>query len=123
MSIPTIPTTDDAKRMVHAMRFHMTLRHFGKWASFKLEDGSSNGIAYDRRREAIRDRWPWEDNYFYIKVLHDAFTEETAQRLLNMHRAMRKAGVQMTDPESDLEPILPDTIEETIALTNRLLML
>lgn len=84
---------------------------WGKWLALRLSDGSSDGVLYDRRSEAVRHQLH-ETQCAYVKIPPDGMSPRAADRFLAINRAMYDAGYRFADPEVDREPIIPITIEE-----------
>jgi hypothetical protein len=110
--------SDAARRCSDWVRLHVIGGSVGKWAAIRLADGSSDGIAYDTRRDAILHQLH-EQLCCYIKVPPDDMTPREAEYFLGFHRKVYDAGYRMADPDSDVEVIMPDRVEDLAYLTAR----
>jgi hypothetical protein len=112
-NLPLEPTADiDAGRRVNeAVTLHILTGSVGRWIAVKLIDGSSDGIAYDSRADAIRHQFH-EQLCCYMVITPDGITPEDALRFIRLNRALYDAGYRLADPDMPGEPIYPNTIEE-----------
>jgi hypothetical protein len=108
------PLADIGKRASETITLHILGGNIGKWVALKLLDGSSDGIPYDTRRDAIRHQLH-EQLCCYVKVPADGMPEADALRFILLNRALYAAGYRLADPESEAEPIYPETLEETMS--------
>lgn len=92
--------SDDAKRAADTVNELLTHRPGAvqRWVAIKLADGSSDGVLYDSKRDAVRHQ---SDEYhcFYICIPPTGTSPAQMQVMLDMHRAMYKAGMRMVDPD------------------------
>jgi hypothetical protein len=107
-------TQDIGKRASDVITLHVIGGNAGKWVALRLEDGSSDGIPYDTRREAIRHQLH-EQLCCYVKVPPDGMPPADALRFIMLNRALYAAGFRLADPDSEAEPIYPMTDEEALA--------
>lgn len=99
--------SDDAKRMSDEVTMHAVLGHYGKWAAFRLSDGSSpDHMAYDSRAEAVRHQKQVNDKCLFILIPPDGMPARDAEELLDFWRKAYDAGFRATDPEI-LMPLSP----------------
>lgn len=106
--------TDDARRCSDAIRLHIVGGSAGKWAAIRLRDGSSDGVAYDTRRDAIRHQLH-ESLCAYVKIPADDMPVEHAARFLVLNRKIYDAGMRLTDPDGP-EVIAPLSTESVDAM-------
>lgn len=97
--------SDAANRCSDVIRLHIVAGMAGKWAAIRLSDGGSDGIPYDRRREAVRAQLH-ETQCAYVKIPPDDMSPRSAEVFLQANRDLYDAGYRFTDPEQDIEPIL-----------------
>jgi hypothetical protein len=110
------PQLDDiGKRASDVISLHIVGGNVGKWVALRLEDGSSDGIPYDTRRDAIEHQLH-EQLCCYVKVPPDGMTPADALRFILLNRAIYAAGFRLAEPESETEPIYPMTNEEVMQI-------
>jgi hypothetical protein len=115
MSETQSDTLDIGKRASDVITLHVIGGNVGKWVALRLEDGSSDGIPYDTRRDAIRHQLH-EQLCCYVKVPPDGMPPSDALRFILMNRALYAKGFRLADPESESEPIYPMTNEEMLQI-------
>jgi hypothetical protein len=108
-------TLDIGKRASDVITLHVIGGNIGKWVALRLEDGSSDGIPYDTRRDAIRHQLH-EQLCCYVKVPPDGMPSSDALRFILMNRALYAKGFRLADPESESEPIYPMTNEDIMSI-------
>jgi hypothetical protein len=106
-------TLDIGKRAHDTIALHVIGGNVGKWVALRLEDGSSDGIPYDTRREAIQHQLH-EQLCCYVKVPPDGMLAEHALRFILINRALYAQGYRLADPDMPGEPIYPMTDEEML---------
>jgi hypothetical protein len=112
---PEILALADAGKRVHdTVALHIVGGNVGKWVAVRLADGSSDGIPYDSRSDAIAHQLH-EQLCCYLKVTPDGITPQDAVRFILVNRALYDAGYRLADPDMPGEPIYPQTREEEIA--------
>jgi len=91
--------SDALNTYIHGLREHLfELRD--KWMAFRLSDGTSDGVLYDSKRDAVRH----QDDEFrcaYISfrnILGGASPQECV-RVLNFTRDAYDAGFRLADPD------------------------
>jgi hypothetical protein len=104
---------DIGKRASSAINIHVIGGNVGKWVALRLEDGSSDGIPYDTRRDAIVHQLH-EQQCCYIKVTPDGITPPDALRFILLNRALYSAGFRIADPDMPGEPIYPERLEDIL---------
>lgn len=105
---------DAARRASETVNLHVVAGSIGKWVAIRLADGSSDGIPYDTRKDAIAHQL-YEQQCAYLTVTPDGITPENAARFILLNRAIYKAGYRLADPDMPGEPIMPLTREQEIA--------
>lgn len=107
--------SDAANRASDCIRLHILAGKAGMWAAIRLSDGSSDGVAYPSRGDAIRHQLH-ETQCFYVKVPWDDMPPAHAERLIISARRVYDAGLRFTDPDDPREVINPYTREDLRAL-------
>lgn len=104
-------TLDIGKRASEVIHLHVLGNNVGKWVALRLEDGSSDGIPYDTRPDAIRHQLH-EQLCCYVKVPPDGMPPKDAMQFILINRALYAQGYRLADPDMPGEPIYPMTDEE-----------
>lgn len=94
---------DAAKRASEAYNLHRVADPHGsvnKWIVIKLQDGSSDNVLYDTKRDAVRHVSD-ERFYMFVKVGPWPFTEQEAAVWLTTNRKLYEKGVRMADPDHE----------------------
>lgn len=110
--------SDAANRCSDQVRLHIVAGNAGKWAAIKLADGSSDGIAYDERADAIEHQLH-ESLCCYVKIPYDDMPPREAEAFMAVNRKLYDAGFRLTDPDDERMPIMPYRMEEVAALIGR----
>lgn len=91
------------------------------WMAFKLSDGTSDGVLYDSRPDAIRHQSnESECLYLCLREAPGGMLPMQAQALINFHRMAYDAGGRVTHP-SDRQMIMPLAREDVMSQYRRLL--
>ena len=99
--------TDAAKRVSDGVNLHMLASDAG-WAwdnvkgrfmAFRLENGATDGVLYDSKRDAVRHQSD-EMLCMYIKLHGGAMTVCEAEIMLKIHRQAYSNGFRLTDPDA-----------------------
>lgn len=101
------------KRMADALNAHVvfTAGSFGRWVAIRLEDGSSDGVLYDTRADAIRHQLH-DTLCWYEPIRPSSYSPDECALLLVYARAAYDAGWR---PERDAPaPILPVRHEDGV---------
>ena len=110
--------SDAAKRFSDAFNLHKAAGARG-WIAVRYRDGSSSGDVYDSREDAVRDSWPWDDDFFYATLAGGpSMTVCAAESLLRYRRVMSEMDRAHTDrdaPHGGLEVIQRLTAEDNEA--------
>jgi hypothetical protein len=94
--------SDAAKRCSDQYELHrMALGDdaVGKWIAVALVDGSSDGVAYDGKRDAITHQHHNEQYYAYIQICPTGMSPCEAEAYLKIHREMYDKGMRLADPD------------------------
>jgi hypothetical protein len=110
LGVPIRHASDAARRASEAINVHISaLGHeaFGKWVAVRLSDGSSDGVLYDHRREAVSHQFH-ESQCAYIRIppFGQFIQPFEAEAMLTYHRSCYDAGYRVPDPEAPA-PIVP----------------
>jgi hypothetical protein len=117
MRVSNSQVSDAAKRCSEQINLGVITGHVGKWVAIRLADGSSDGVFYDQRADAIEHQLH-ESLCCYVKIPPSGMPPEDAERFMQVNRAFYDAGFRLTDPDDERHPIMPHTNEEFIALMN-----
>ena len=93
--------SDAARRASEAVNTALLAGGGGKWVAIKLHDGRSDGVIYDRKRDAVRFQLH-ETMCMYLKVPLDGLQPGDAERLLEIHRKLYDAGMRLSDPDQEI---------------------
>lgn len=116
---PRTETLDIGRRVSDAMHLHILTGSVGEWMAVRLSDGSSDGIAYPSRADAITHQLH-EQLCCYLRVTPDGIQPADAYRFVELNRALYDAGYRIADPDMPGEPIYPQTLEELRAAIREL---
>jgi len=104
LGIPVCMPSDSAKRAADSINLHIHANGhdaFGKWVAIRLSDGSSDGVLYDTRVDAIRHQLHERQcAYFRIPPFGETISVAEAETFLNYNRSIYDAGYRMPDPEA-----------------------
>lgn len=98
--------SDAAKRMSDVYNLHKACGRRAGWIAVAYADGTGGEVVYDTRAEAVADRWPWEDRYFYCCLNAPSMSVCAAESVLRFKRVM--AEIERPDrdaPAGGLEVI------------------
>jgi hypothetical protein len=114
-----MPLTDAGKRMSEIVGNVVTHHEWDElvasWMAFSLEDGSSDGVLYPTRRDAIlHQRRPEFAFYLRMRECRAGLSPRDATILLSVFRIQRDRGRYHPDPDSDLDMVMPLTREHLI---------
>jgi hypothetical protein len=94
--------TDAAKRIsdaaILAWTFHGWDGTVGRWMAFSLEDGSTDHVIYDRKRDAVSHQSD-EFKFLYLRLHPMGMPVCEAEIMLEFHRNAYKAGFRLADPD------------------------
>lgn len=115
------PHTDAAKRIYDNYHLHRTVDLYGsqgKWIACALNDGSSDGVLYDSRSDAVTHQHHNEQYYLYIQITPANMSLCDAEIYLGVNRRLEKAGFKMADPDhrgGGTEVIKRASVEDQLA--------
>lgn len=98
-----------AHRCSDAVNIHLLGQGFavvGRWIAVRLEDGRSDGVLYDRKRDAVRHQLH-EMQCAYIAIPPDGMSPRQAENFLTLNRQLYASGRRLADPDKDTDLILP----------------
>lgn len=93
---------DSARRMADTINLHWTIQQWGaigKWVAIRLSDGGSDGVLYDKKREAVRHQLH-EYQCAYVRIIRDQMSVCEAHTFLEVSRRAYDAGFRLSDPDS-----------------------
>lgn len=96
------PHSDAAKRIYDIYHLHRTADLYGtqgKWIACALNDGSSDGVVYDSKRDAVTHQHHNEEYYLYIQITPANMSLCDAEIYLGVNRRLSDAGFKMADPD------------------------
>lgn len=102
---------DIGRRASEVISLHVLAGSVGKWVALRLSDGSSDGIPYDSRPDAIKHQLH-EQLCCYVRVPSDGMPSAHALQFILINRALYAQGYRLADPDMPGEPIYPMTDEE-----------
>jgi len=104
---------DLGRRASENVNLHVLGGNVGKWVALRLSDGSSDGIPYDTRSDAIHHQLH-EQLCCYVRVPQEGMPPEHARRFIELNRALYAAGYRLADPDMPGEPIYPERLEDIL---------
>lgn len=94
--------SDAAKRVSDAHRLHKTaLGHaaIGRWLACALADGTSDGVLYDSKSDAVTHQHHNEQFYAFLCISPGDVSPCEAEEFLAINRMLYSKGIRMTDPD------------------------
>lgn len=94
--------SDAAKRVSDWYNLHRVAQGIdavGKWLAFALQDGTSDGILYDTKLDAIRHQRLFEYYYFFCMVQPCSMSVCEAESVLYTQRILYKLSNRQSDSE------------------------
>lgn len=94
--------SDAAKRIRDEYALHRLadpIGNLGRWFAVALNDGTSDHVLYDTRRDAVTHQHHHEMWYAYIQLVPSTMTWCQAEAFLKGVRSMYNAGFRLTDPD------------------------
>lgn len=73
----------------------------GKWIAIRLDDGSSDHVAYDSKAHAVRHQHHDEKYYAFLQIGPWPLAPKDAAVFLKINRRLYDAGMRMSDPDHD----------------------
>jgi len=95
--------SDAAKRFADEYNLHRIGDRYGsvgKWMAVRLDDGSSDHVLYDTKRDAVRHQHHNEMFYAFARIIPTTMNICDAEIYLGTQRKLHDAGFRMTDPDS-----------------------
>lgn len=89
-----------AIRMSEAVREAIANGYAGFWMAFRLSDGRSDDVIYEKRSHAIRHQLH-ETQCCYVKIPWDNMPVKAAVSLLRTTRQLYDAGFRLADPDDE----------------------
>jgi hypothetical protein len=114
--------SDAAKRVSDQWKLHRVAlgnNAIGKWFAARLADGTSDGVLYDTKQDAIRHQHHNEVYFAFICIAPTDISVCDADVYLRTLREMYDAGIRMTDPADAAggrAPILRQSREDQVSL-------
>lgn len=102
---PLMVPSPEAQRASDVVNGHLAahgMEAVGKWVAIRLSDGGSDGILYENKSEAIRFQLH-EKQCVYTQLLPEGMSVRAAQSFINVHRQFYDAGMNMADPDRQVE--------------------
>lgn len=112
--------TDAAKRIADQYTLHRLADlygHIGKWMACRLDDGTSDGILYESKPQAILYQHHNENWYTFIQIVPAQMTPCEAEVMLKTARMIYGAGGRISDGYSRHDLIKRLGWEDQIALS------
>lgn len=94
--------SDAAKRLKDEYALHRLadpIGHIGRWFAVALQDGTSDHVLYDTRRDAVIHQHHNEMYYAYIQIVPSTMTMCDTEAFLAGVRKMYDKGIRLTDPD------------------------
>lgn len=97
--------SDPAKRCADQVNLHYAANELGawnavgKWIAVRLQDGGSDGTAYETKGEAVRHQF---DEFLccYIRLIGQRMDVCEAEVFLETNRRLYDAGMRLADPDA-----------------------
>lgn len=106
--------SEAGKRMADALNLHVTCGSAGRWVAIRLEDGSSDGVLYDTRGDAIRHQL--HEHLCWYECLHPR-SYSTGECALTLAYARAAYDSGWRNPPEMPAPIKPVRIEDLVGKT------
>lgn len=89
------PVSDAARRITDQMNSRLTFQPFavGQWMAFKLDDGTTDGVLYEKKTECIDHQYD-ETRCIYMMVRPDLYNPHEVDRVLTITRRAYAAGLR-----------------------------
>jgi hypothetical protein len=92
------------KRMSDVLNLHLNFHDrdelLHKWVAFKLQDGSSDGVLYDSKRDAVRHQFSeFHCAYISFRNLGGGTNPKDCAIFLQFTRDAYDAGMRLPDPD------------------------
>lgn len=103
--LPLSELDQAALRMSGIVRDAIGNGYAGFWMAFRLSDGSSDEMVYEKRSDAIRHQLH-EQQCCYVKIPWDNMPAKAARSLLRSTRMLYEAGFRFADPDDERQVIV-----------------
>lgn len=94
--------TDAAKKVCDTYNLHKVADPYGsigRWFACALADGSTDGVLYDNKRDAVWHQKHNESRYTFLKVGPSSMNVCEAEVMLRTARQLYDKGLRMSDPD------------------------
>ena len=94
--------SDAAKRLSDTYRLHRLAAGYdaiGQWFAVRLADGSSDGVLYETKRDAVRHQHHDEQFYAFVSIGPWDTDVCEAEAFIEMNRSLYDAGLRLSDPD------------------------
>ena len=95
---------DTVLRISDSMNFHATVGNRG-WASYALQDGATDHIAYDTWSDAVKARKWDRDNFMYLEIQPDGMPLHEAAAVVKYFRVIHQLGHRIPSPDWEAGPM------------------
>lgn len=106
---PVLAFPDAARRMSDQVNLHLAAGQVMRWAAIRLADGTSDGVAYDTKQDAIRHQLH-EELCTYVLIQPGGMQPREADAVLRFTRWAYDNGYRIRDPDDPL-PVMPGRME------------
>lgn len=103
--LPLSELDQAATRMSEQVREAVANGYAGFWMAFRLSDGRSDEVVYEKRSDAIRHQLH-EQQCCYVKIPWDNMPVRAARSLLQTTRRLYEAGFRLADPDDERQLII-----------------
>ena len=96
------PHSDAARRVSDTYRLHRLaagMDAIGQWFAARLDDGTSDGVLYETKRDAVRHQHHNEQFYAFVAVGPWDVDLCEAEAFIQMNRTLYDAGLRLSDPD------------------------
>jgi hypothetical protein len=94
--------SDEARRIADIVNTHYAALGrgaIGKWVASRLSDGTSDGVLYDTREDAIRHQLH-ETQCVYVCIPPGGAIDYEIERFLQLNRQLYDNGYRLIDPSA-----------------------
>lgn len=112
---PQHVTTDEGRRLSAAHEHARAAGGTGRFLSFRLSDGGTDGAVYDTWDDARRFGALHADQCGILLVQPGQMPPAEASAWLHLHRRMRDAGLDLTDPDAVNGALLAQRMPTSLA--------
>ncbi len=113
--------SDAAKRISDTVKLHLVaatdiMDAVGKWCVFALRDGTSDGVMYDTKEDAVRIKKSHAKDFCYLQIAPDGISQKDAWHFLKVNRHPR---INTTDPAHRINPMIYEPSATVLNTENR----